>query len=81
MAGMLMWHTFQEDTQRVIYAISPDGSDDLKYHTASYRGARSLYLRSKVGAQAQIPEDSFTFDITIDNVRVKTVWRCSFDLI
>ena len=63
------WYA-QTDTQRVIYAISPDGSDDLSYHTATNRGAKSLYLRRKVGTDTKVPDDAITMDITVDNVSV-----------
>ena len=54
----------------MIYAISPDSSDDLSYHTATNRGAKSLYLRRKVGTDTKVPDDAITMDITVDNVSV-----------
>ena len=52
----------------MIYAISPDGSDDISYHGATSRGSKSLYLRRKVGTDTKIPDDAITMDITVNNV-------------
>ena len=52
----------------MIYAISPDGSDDINYHGATSRGSKSLYLRRKVGTDTKIPDDAITMDITVNNV-------------
>jgi len=58
------------DTLRVIHAISPDGSDDLKYHTATNRGTKSLYLRQKVGTENKIPDNALVMDITVQNIDI-----------
>ena len=60
---------------RIIYAISPDGRDSLSYHTPFSRGTRSIYLRQRIADVPNVPEDSVTIDITVEDVSVATDYR------
>ena len=62
---------------RIIYAISPDGADDIKYHKADNRGSRSLYLRKTLGADNSVtPDDVFTVDVLMNNVSPFILEHC-----
>ena len=64
---ILIGRLFQTDTMRLIYAISPDGTDTLRYHSTS-RGSRSLYLRKRIVSNHTIPDDAFTIDVKVHDV-------------
>ena len=57
----------------MIYAISPDGLDDINYHGATSRGSKSLYLRRKVGTDTKVLEDYVTLDIIENNVSINKI--------
>ena len=57
----------------MIYAISPDGSDDINSYGAISRGSKSLYLRRKVGTDTNVLEDAVTMDSIVNNVSIDKI--------